>query len=290
VVHAATWQGQKAALKLYRCTDDGIGEAERTWKIFLKEAQMLQQWDSPRLVKFFGVFIGGDGCPCLVTELLEGGTLHELLHGRRKPQKPLLEPVHRFLLATHIAEGVAYLHSRKLPVVHRDLKSKNVVIATKMPGAGPPCAAKIIDYGLADYVCAVDDQRESMVTVGHGMQGSAVYMAPECFVEPFYLSVKVDVWALGCVLAEIFGGAPPHLECEDLSQVIEKLLVQRQGPDVPAHADLASGAPGDNSIQCVLEACFAFNADERWSAAKVLERLQGLAVERGFELLESSRL
>lgn len=284
VVYAGEWRGARVALKSFRSAGGNAKEQERRWQMFLKEARTLQELKSPRVAKLFGVFVGSDGCPCLVMELLEGGTLFELLHGRRKSHKLALEPVHRFLLALHVAEGTAYLHGLALPVVHRDLKSKNVVIRREPPDSGPPRAAKIIDFGLAEYQGASEGTADMSCT-DHGMHGSAVYMAPECFASPSRLSTKVDVWALGCVLAEIFGGAPPHTECEDFQQVIEKLLVQKIAPDIPAHADLAAGASDGNSVQQLLQRCFTFAVEERWNAAMLLESLREIAAKCGLEPL-----
>lgn len=284
MVYAGEWRGKRAALKMFRHAGSNAKEQEKTWQMFLKEARVLQDLDSPRLAKLFGVFVGSDGSPCIVAELLMGGTLHELLHGRRKSHKLLLEPAHRFLLSIHIAEGLQYLHERSMPVVHCDIKSKNIVIARDPPDCGPPHAAKIIDFGLAEYL-GFEGDTEEMVATDSSLHGSAVYMAPECFVKPSRITAKVDVWAFGCVLAEIFGGAPPHPECEDLEQVINKLLVQQLPPDISSHADLAAGAPEESSIQQLLEGCFAFAVDERWSAASALEQLRVIATKYGFEPL-----
>jgi len=281
VVYAGEWRQCKVAIKVFRAVDTAQ-ETEEQWQMFLKEVAMLQQLDSPRLVKLLGAFVNSDGCPCLVTELLEGGTLHEFLHGRRKSHKVALEPAHRFLLALHITQGIEYLHSRSPPIIHRDLKSKNVVVLTMSGDAGPPYAATIIDYGLAESLATVGATHRTLPG-NSKMQGSAGYMAPECFTPPIRLSPKADVWALGCVIAEVFGGAPPHTECEGLPQVIAKVLVHREPPDVPRHADLAGGAHDDDAIQCLISSCFDFDMTERPAAAQVLEILQELAVERGFE-------
>jgi len=285
VVHSGEWRGERAALKIFRPAENNAKEQERRWQMFLKEAKLLQEIDSPRVTKLFGVFVGSDGCPCLVTELMEGGTLHELLHGRRKSHKLALEPVDRFLLALHVAEGLSYLHSLSVPVVHRDVKSRNVVIARRQSGSGSPRAAKLIDFGLAEYVGLSD---AAAFFSDHGMHGSAVYMAPECFAQPGSLTAKVDVWALGCVLVEVFGGAPPHGECEDFKQVVDKLLKQRVAPDIPAHADLAAGESGDDSIHQLLASCFAFDVAERLSTSGVLEKLQDIAMKRGLEPVDDN--
>lgn len=287
VVYAGSWRGEECAVKFFRSAGRDATEQERRWQMFLKEAQILSELDSPRLVKLFGAFVGMDGCPRLVTELLSAGTLHEILHDPRASQRAALEPAHRFMLALHISQGIAYLHGLPVPIVHQDLKSKNVVVAAKSSDSGPPCTAKIIDFGLAEYV-RLEDMTLDRSFKGDDMHGSAVYMAPECFAKPCSLSAKVDVWALGCVLAEVFGGAPPHTECEDLSQVIDKLLVQQLSPDIPEHADLAAGAAEDDSIRRLLQSCFSFALDERCSATDVLERLQDLAAQRGFELLDDN--
>lgn len=281
VVYAGEWRQCKVAIKVFRAADTAQ-ETEEQWKMFLKEVAVLQQLDSPRLVKLLGAFVNSEGCPCLVTELLEGGTLHEFLHGRRKSHKVALEPAHRFLLALHITQGIAYLHSCSPPIIHRDLKSKNVVVLTMSGDAGPPHAATIIDYGLAECLATAGATHRTLPGSSK-MQGSAGYMAPECFSAPIRLSPKADVWALGCVLAEVFGGAPPHTECEDLPQVIAKVLVQRQPPDVPRHADLAGGVHDDDAIQHLLSSCFKFDMTERPAATQVFEILQQLAVERGFD-------
>lgn len=286
VVYAGEWRGAKAALKVFKHAGEDAKEQERRWQMFLKEAQILQELDSPRLVRLAGVFVGTDGCPCLVTELLEGGTLHDLMHGRIKSHKLALEPVHRFLLAVHVAEGLAYLHGLSTPILHRDIKSKNIVLDRRPPDCGPPRAAKIIDFGLADYLDC-NGTTEGISLSDQGMHGSAVYMAPECFDTPCCLSVKVDVWALACVLVEVFGGAPPHWECEDRDQVIDKLLVQRVGPDIPVHVDLAAGSAGESTMQELLQACLTFTVAERYSSAEVLAKLQDTASKLGIEPSET---
>ncbi|CAE8691703.1 unnamed protein product, partial [Polarella glacialis] len=60
---------------------------------------------------------------------------------------------------------------------------------------------------------------------GNLCRGSGAYLAPECLADPSEIQgPTVDLWALGCVLVEVFGGAPPHTECESMEQVLAKVL------------------------------------------------------------------
>jgi len=282
MVYAGKWQGRRVAIKAF-CGIDSPQEQEMLLAMFLKEVRTLQQFRSPRLVHFFGALLDRSARMCLVTELVEGGTLHDFLHRRLQFHQQPLRPAHRFILALHITEGVAYLHTREPPIVHRDLKSKNVLVAADPANAGPPLAAKIIDYGLAECLLSAHATHRTL-RAETAVQGSAGYMAPECFVLPVRLSPKTDVWALGCVLVEVFGGAPPHAECECLPEVITKVTVQRTPPDVPPHIDAAGGGDvSDTLLRCLLTDCFGFEVAARPNVNEVLERLRALATHRGFD-------
>jgi len=70
--------------------------------------------------------------------------------------------------------------------------------------------------------------------------------------------------------------------------VMNKLLVQKLGPDIPPHVDLAAGAPEENAIRCLLAGCFAVAAEDRPSARDVLSKLEDVAAKRAFQILESN--
>merc|ERR1719199_2383848 len=124
-----------------------------------------------------------------------------------------------------MAEGVAYLHSLKPPVVHRDLKSLNIVLETGKDGANG---------------------------------GSPRYMAPECYDSKGKITEKVDVWAMGCIFIEIFGGPLPYFECTNVHQIMAKVLVQREAPHVPGNHPPV--------IRPLVEQCLLFNIEERCKA------------------------
>lgn len=258
------------AIKTFRPNGSAKSTKEQQ-KMFLSEVEMLRRLRHPRLLRFLGACVGEDQMLYIVTEYMPSGTMFDLLH----IEKAALTPVDRFRLALHITEGVAYLHSQDPPVVHRDLKSPNIMVDKTPLG----WIAKIIDYGLAECLM------KTHVTLppGKGVQGSAGYMSPECFVAPVRLSIKVDVWALGCILIEVFGGKPPHADCENVPQVITKLVVKKKPPSIPPSLDELGGSQekGDTALKVIVLGCFEFDVIKRATAAMVLGSLRLAATHRG---------
>jgi len=238
--------------------------------MFLSEVEMLRQLRHPRLLRFLGACVGEDQVLYIVTEYMPGGTIFDLLH----IEKAGLTPADRFRFALHITEGVAYLHAQNPPVVHRDLKSPNIMVDRTPLG----WIAKIIDYGLAECLM----KTHVTLPAGKGVQGSAGYMSPECFVAPVRLTVKVDVWALGCILIEVFGGKPPHSDCENIPQVITKLVVKKKPPNIPCNLDDVGGSmeKSNSALRDIVSGCFDFDVSKRSTAASVLGNLRRAATQR----------
>ena len=116
---------------------------------FLREARIAARLGHPNLVRTFDV-ADHDGLPCIVMELLPGGTL---VNGRLTRAE-----------AAQLASGLAYAH--RLGVVHRDLKPANILRAA----TGVP---KIADFGIASAV------EETMLTEVGTVLGTLRYLSPE---------------------------------------------------------------------------------------------------------------
>jgi len=116
-------------------------------------------------------------------------------------------------LVVHIAEQVAtglwYLHSREPPIVHRDIKSHNILLLHEAS------AVKICDFGL--------------VPSKEPTAGTPNYMAPELF-EAKYFDCSVDVFALGVVLNEMFAREVPWDGYQPLD--IKDKVVEGERPPV----------------------------------------------------------
>jgi serine/threonine protein kinase len=176
VVYAArdTEMGRRVALKVLAAHLAG-DEAFRTR--FLREARIAGSLSHPNLVRVYDI-AEHEGVPCIVMELLEGGTLEE---GRLSAEE-----------ATQVADGLAYAHARG--VVHRDLKPGNLLRTRDG-------VLKIADFGIARAV------EETRVTQIGTVLGTLRYLAPEQ-AEGRDVGPEADVYSLAVVLDELLAEKP----------------------------------------------------------------------------------
>ena len=121
--------------------------------------------------------------------------------------------------------------------------------------------AKICDFGLT---VSMDNTHISRADGGDG--GSPRYMAPELFDPDQKITEKVDIWSLGCILVEIFGGQVPYADCQNMQQLVTKIIVLRERPAVPSFLPL--------DAQQVVKECFHFDSVLRITASKLWAAMQ----------------
>lgn len=160
-----------------------------------------------------------DGRPFLVLELVEG----EPLDRRIAASGGLPAPTAR-RLAIQIAEALAHAHARG--VVHRDLKSANVVLT-------PDGRAKVLDFGIARRVAAGDlaeaTRSVATLTADNEIAGTLPYMAPEVLAgHP--ADARADLWALGVMLVEMTSGLRPF---EGATGLAVTTAILRDDPRIP---------------------------------------------------------
>jgi serine/threonine protein kinase len=140
---------------------------------FEQEARVVGALNHPNILAIFDVG-AQDGAPYLVSELLEGQSLRQLMQGSPLPQRKAVE------YGIQIARGLAAAHEKG--VVHRDLKPDNIFVLNDG-------RIKILDFGLAklrrdDALTEAHpdlqtvDQAHSATTPGQVM-GTVGYMSPE---------------------------------------------------------------------------------------------------------------
>eukprot|EP00826_Nyctotherus_ovalis_P023474 TRINITY_DN1802_c0_g2_i1.p1 TRINITY_DN1802_c0_g2~~TRINITY_DN1802_c0_g2_i1.p1 ORF type:complete len:638 (+),score=147.91 TRINITY_DN1802_c0_g2_i1:1455-3368(+) len=194
-VFRATYHGTDVAVKVLRNVKNNDAEKLKELKRELNALLLLRH---PNLVLFIGVGVNSSGAVCMLTEYCSGGALFNLLHD---PPPVPLSWKQRCKIALDIAKGMNCLHSYKPPILHRDLKSLNLLLVDQVKGEGDPVIVKITDFGLARFQAL--DQHMT------GAAGTFHWMAPEVIMNQPY-TIKADVYSYGIVLWEILARRKPY--------------------------------------------------------------------------------
>lgn len=158
-----------------------------------QEGRVQATFRHPNLVSVTDV-VEVEGVPGIIMEFIEGPTLEALL-GRLRPS-----PEEALALATGIINGVDYAH--RLGLIHRDLKTANVLIAFTEAGPVP----KITDFGLARLVTGEAGGGVRLTRSGQAM-GTPSYMAPEQIRDAKSVDKRADIFSLGAIIYELYCGA-----------------------------------------------------------------------------------
>ncbi|MDH6195057.1 serine/threonine-protein kinase [Mycobacterium frederiksbergense] len=211
---------------------------------FSREAKAVARLKDPGLVAVYDQGGGGTGHqpPFLVMELIEGGTLRELL-AERGPMPPhavaaVLAPV---------LGGLAVAHRAGL--VHRDIKPENVLISDDGE-------VKIADFGLVRAVA------EAKITSTSVILGTAAYLSPEQ-VSTGDADPRSDVYAVGILTYELLTGVTPFTGDSALA-----VAYQRMDHDVPPPSAAIAGVP--TQFDQLVRRATARDAAQRFTDAEAM--------------------
>jgi hypothetical protein len=215
---------------------------------FAREAEIAARVAHPNVVPVVDVGVDERGFLYLVMGLVRGRTLHD---GRdRFGDVPWASGI-----LAEVARGLAALHAQG--VVHRDLKPSNVLLEPR----GGREVARIADFGVAREevglaATSAPGSRADALTATGGMIGTPLYMAPEAIQGT--VGRAADVFALGIIACELFGGTYPFRAAPILSALGG---LPAQQPELPASL---SGKHRDLVIRML-----DWSPDERPSAERV---------------------
>ncbi|KQJ86007.1 wall-associated receptor kinase-like 14 [Brachypodium distachyon] len=180
------------AIKRLRCRHDDDDDDGKAVSRLLNEIKLISSLSHPNLVRLLGCCLDR-GEQILVYEFVPNGTLsHHLIGGGNGGVRLLWRA--RLRVAAGIAAAVAYLHAARPPILHRDIKSSNILLGTDL-------RAKLADFGLS-RVGAGLDLSSTRSHVSTAPQGTPGYVDPE-YHQSFHLSDKSDVYSFGVVLLEL---------------------------------------------------------------------------------------
>ena len=180
--------GREVAIKTVPAAAVRAGPALR----LIKEARHASSLKHPNICTVYEVG-ESDGVPFIAMELLEGQTLSEVQREGRLPLDAALG------YAVQVADALDHAHGRG--IVHRDLKSSNVII--ERGGR-----AIVLDFGLAKRLPQTEQASESTTASLHGVAGTLTHMAPEVLLGGRG-DTRGDIWSMGVLLYQLVNGQLP---------------------------------------------------------------------------------
>lgn len=231
--------GQVIAVKEVRLdTKDSVDQKRRAE--LENEIKICEECRHPRIVSFLGHEYK-DGFLYIFMEHMAGGSLAQVLAQFGALEESLIHVYTKSML-----EGLVYLHSKHPPVVHRDIKSANVLV-------GLDCSVKLADFGCS---------KSSDVTLSHTLRGSIPWMAPEVVNGRGY-GRAADVWSFGCVIIEMATAALPWGKVDNPMALLFRIARSDLVPEAPAClSDVAQ-----EFVRC----CLRRSPEERSTATTLLE-------------------
>jgi serine/threonine protein kinase len=160
----------------------------------LREARSASALNHPRICTIYEVG-EHDGVPFIAMEYIDGQPLRDVIPSEGLPA----ELVVRY--GCQVAEAVDHAHRHG--IIHRDLKSTNVMIAAESQ-------AKVLDFGLASRIPAAQPETSTHSCTAQALAGTLAYLAPE-LLRGAAADKRSDVWALGVLLYEMAAGRLPFL-------------------------------------------------------------------------------
>ena len=217
---------------------------------FQQEARAVAALNHPNILAIFDTG-QNNGSPYLVSELLEGETLREVLDGGALPQRKTID------YGVQIAQGLAAAHEKG--IVHRDLKPENIFV-------NKDARIKILDFGLAKLAQKASAADGVTLTSSHTaaglVMGTASYMAPEQ-VRGDIADARTDIFAFGAVLFEMLSGKRAFRRdtpAETLTAVLKE--------DPPELSD--PGHAISPALDRIMRRCLEKSPEQRFQSAKDL--------------------
>ncbi|VDI11664.1 p38 MAP kinase [Mytilus galloprovincialis] len=171
----------KVAVKKLARPFQSVIHAKRTYR----EIRMLKHMNHENVIGLLDIFTPTstleDFNDVYLVNTLMGADLNNIIKTQR------LSDDHVQFLVYQILRGLKYIHSAG--IIHRDLKPSNIAV-------NEDCELKILDFGLARHT---EDQMTGYVA-------TRWYRAPEIVLNWMHYGQTVDIWSVGCIMAEMLTG------------------------------------------------------------------------------------
>ncbi|KAJ1684941.1 hypothetical protein LUZ63_016331 [Rhynchospora breviuscula] len=221
---------------------------------FMNEVDILSHLRHPNLVSLYGCTTSTSRELLLVFEYVSNGTVADHLHGPRSYENALTWPV-RLSIAIETANALTYLHAAKPPVIHRDVKTNNILLDNEFH-------VKVGDFGLSRLFPS------NVSHVSTFPMGTPGYVDP-VYHECYQLTDRSDVYSFGVVLVELISSKP----AVDLSRTQDEINL----------ANLALNMIQRSELDELVDPALGFQSN--WE----IRRMISLLAELAFQCLQSDR-
>ena len=215
---------------------------------FLGEVRLMQNLNHENVVFMVG-HVASPPDLCILTEFCTNGSIFDLIHRKRMR----LHPSFIAKIGVDVAKGMHYLHTLDPPVIHRDLKSLNVLLTADY-------TAKVCDFGLSKVVA-----KHRLHTSG---VGTPQWSAPEVMSGPNY-DTKADVYSFGVLLWELTHKEVPYTGYDPIQMAVNVIAGMR--PKISSRCDpLLAG---------MIRKCWAADPASRPPFSQVISELDEIRKE-----------
>ena len=221
---------------------------------FMNEALAAGTLGHPHIVESTDMGHTKNHVPYIVFEYLEGLSLAEEIASVQQL------PVQRALtIASQIASALEAAHGAGL--VHRDLKSDNIFLATRGDNRDH---VKVLDFGISRFQSAIEK-----TAVGGHLLGTPEFMAPEQVTSPELIDHRVDIYALGVLLFEMLTGHVPFVLEKQNDVDAAHALLARVVNEPPPRLVLAQPPRG---LEALIGKLLAKQASDRYQTMADVQR------------------
>eukprot|EP01025_Chloroclados_australasicus_P061649 TRINITY_DN8104_c1_g1_i2.p2 TRINITY_DN8104_c1_g1~~TRINITY_DN8104_c1_g1_i2.p2 ORF type:complete len:378 (+),score=40.27 TRINITY_DN8104_c1_g1_i2:135-1268(+) len=214
-VYVGMYRGEKIAFKVFHKEMQGdLDKAQQ--EEWCQSMEMLCSLDHPNLIKNYGVCIQ-KGHRALVMQFANKGNLFSWIHVKKQSlsEGMILKTIRA------VAKALVYLHERK--IMHRDIKSENILIHQD---------GNHLDIKIADFDLTQSRGDDSVVETVRG-RGTLNYAAPELYTPPASINEKVDIFSVAMVAYECVSRQIPWYNTPELT-IINMVSNHGKRPQIPA--------------------------------------------------------
>lgn len=239
---------KKMALKVLR---DDFSNKPDVVERFRQEARSASKVGNPHIVDVTDFGQLKDGGVFFVMEMLQGEALDELCTGQSIPLERAAN------LIDQIARALQAAHDKG--IVHRDLKPENIFIVQREEQGD---FVKILDFGIAK-ISDRDSEGKRLTQTGM-IFGTPEYMSPEQAAGKT-LDHRVDVYALGCIMFEMFTGQVPYTGDSFMA-----ILTQHMFEPIPDIRELVPNTDVPDSVLDVVYKAMSKEVETRYTDMRSL--------------------